>query len=62
MEEPNFESLLSELDLRDMAGFTRNFVEDLRNALNTELDWKKKLTGVACYAWEWAVREQADCS
>ena len=38
MEEPNFESLLSELDLRDMAGFTRNFVEDLRNALNTELD------------------------
>ena len=27
MEEPDFESLLSEFDLRDMAGFTRNFVE-----------------------------------
>ena len=50
MEEPNFESLLSELDLRDMAGFTRNFVEDLRNALNTELDLEEETdwSGVLC--------------
>ena len=50
MNEPSFESLLSEFDLRDMAGFTRNFVEDLRSALTTELyleedtDW----SGVLC--------------
>ena len=50
MDEPSFESLLSEFDLRDMAGFTRNFVEDLRSALTTELyleedtDW----SGVLC--------------
>ena len=50
MEEPNFASLLSELDLRDMAGFTRNFVEDLRNALNTELDLEEETdwSGVLC--------------
>ena len=50
VEEPNFESLLSELDLRDMAGFTRNFVEDLRNALNTELDLEEETdwSGVLC--------------
>ena len=50
MEEPNFESLLSKLDLRDMAGFTRNFVEDLRNALITELDLEEEndWSGVLC--------------
>ena len=33
-----------------MAGFTRNFVEDLRNALNTELDLEEETdwSGVLC--------------
>ena len=50
MEEPDFESLLSEFDLRDMAGFTRNFVEDLRNALTVELDLEEETdwSGVLC--------------
>tara|TARA_Y100000768_G_scaffold229806_1_gene173525 strand:+ start:582 stop:1631 length:1050 start_codon:yes stop_codon:yes gene_type:complete len=50
MDEPNFESLLSEFDLRDMAGFTRNFVEDLRSALTTELDLEEDTdwSGVIC--------------
>ena len=62
MEEPNFESLLSELDLRNMAGFTRNFVEDLRNALDTELDLEEETdwSGVLCLGMGGS--EQADCS
>ena len=50
MSEPNFQSLLSEFDLRDMAGFTRSFVDDLRVAMSVELhigkdtDWG----GVLC--------------
>ena len=38
MSEPNFEELLSELDHRNMAGFTRKFVDDLSAAMSTELD------------------------
>ena len=38
MSEPNFEELLSELDRRNMAGFTRKFVDDLSAAMSTELD------------------------
>ena len=38
MSEPNFEELLSELDHRNMAGFTRKFVDDLRASMSTELD------------------------
>ena len=50
MDEPDFESLLSEFDLRDMAGFTRNFVEDLRSSLTIELDLEeeKDWSGVLC--------------
>ena len=44
MEEPDFESLLSEFDLRDMAGFTRNFVEDLKSSLTVELDLEEELS------------------
>ena len=38
MSEPNFEELLSELDRRNMAGFTRKFVDDLSASMSTELD------------------------
>ena len=38
MSEPNFEELLSELDHRNMAGFTRKFVDDLSASMSTELD------------------------
>ena len=41
MSEPDFVTLMSEYDLRDMAGFTRVFVEDLRVALSTELGMKE---------------------
>ena len=50
MSEPDFEELLSELDHRDMAGFTRKFVEDLQASMSTnsglaaESDWN----GVLC--------------
>ena len=50
MSEPNFEELLSELDHRNMAGFTRKFVDDLSASMSTELgmvedsDWN----GVLC--------------
>ena len=50
MDEPDFESLLSEFDLRDMAGFTRKFVEDLRSSLTTGLDLEEDTdwSGVLC--------------
>ena len=50
MDEPDFESLLSEFDLRDMAGFTRKFVEDLRSSLTTGLDLEEETdwSGVLC--------------
>ncbi len=50
MDEPDFESLLSEFDLRDMAGFTRKFVEDLRLSLTTGLDLEEDTdwSGVLC--------------
>ena len=38
MSEPNFEELLSELDHRNMAGFTSKFVDDLSASMSTELD------------------------
>ena len=38
MSEPIFEELLSELDHRNMAGFTRKFVDDLSASMSTELD------------------------
>ena len=38
MSEPNFEELLSELDRRNMAGFTRKFVDDMSASMSTELD------------------------
>ena len=50
MSEPDFEELLSELDPRDMAGFTRKFVDDLQTSMSTGLgmvedsDWN----GVLC--------------
>ena len=50
MSEPDFEELLSELDPRDMAGFTRKFVDDLHASMSTSLgmvedsDWN----GVLC--------------
>ena len=37
MSEPDFEELLSELDPRDMAGFTRKFVDDLQTSMSTAL-------------------------
>ena len=50
MSEPDFEELISELDPRDMAGFTRKFVDDLRASMSASLgmvedaDWN----GVLC--------------
>ncbi len=50
MSDPDFEEMLSRLDPRDMAGFTRKFVDDLRSSMNTSLgleedsDWN----GVLC--------------
>ena len=50
MSEPDFEDLLSELDPRDMAGFTRKFVDDLQSSMSADLgivedsDWN----GVLC--------------
>ncbi len=50
MSSPDFQSLLSQFDSRDMAGFTRNFVKDLKSAFTAELgieedtDW----SGVLC--------------
>ena len=50
MSEPVFEDLLSELDPRDMAGFTRKFVDDLQSSMSADLgivedsDWN----GVLC--------------
>jgi glucose/mannose-6-phosphate isomerase len=50
MSEPDFKELLSGLDPRDMAGFTRKFVNDLQASMSTELglaedsDWN----GVLC--------------
>ena len=37
MSEPDFEDLLSELDPRDMAGFTRKFVDDLQSSMSADL-------------------------
>ncbi len=50
MEGPDFESLLSEFDLRDMAGFTRKFVEDLKSSFTVELDLEEETdwSGVLC--------------
>ena len=50
MSEPDFVTLLGELDLRDMSSFTREFVDDLRAAMDTEVslendsDW----SGILC--------------
>ena len=50
MSEPDFEELLSELDPRGMADFTRKFVDDLRASMSAEFgltedsDWN----GVLC--------------
>ena len=50
MSEPDFEELLSELDHRDMAGFTRKFADDLQASMSTspglaaDSDWN----GVLC--------------
>ena len=50
MSEPDFTELLLNLDKRDMAGYTRNFVDDLRSSMSIEVgieednDW----SGVLC--------------
>ena len=50
MSEPDFNELLLNLDKRDMAGYTRNFVDDLRSSMSIEVgieednDW----SGVLC--------------
>ena len=50
MSESDFEELLSELDPRDMAGFTRKFVDDLHSAMSTSLDMAEDSdwNGVVC--------------
>lgn len=50
MTERDFEKLLAEFDLRDMAGFTRLFVDDLRAAmsLKTGLEGDTDWSGVLC--------------
>jgi len=50
ISEPNFKDLLSHLDKRDMAGFTRSFVNDLRASTSIEIDIErdKDWSGVLC--------------
>ncbi len=50
MSEPNFEELISELDPLDMAGFTRNFVDDLQASMSTSpgLSEDSEWNGVLC--------------
>jgi glucose/mannose-6-phosphate isomerase len=50
MSEPDFNKLLSKYDRRDMAGFTRKFVEDLGTAISAEMDIGEDSdwTGVIC--------------
>ena len=38
MTEPDFNDLLSRFDLRDMAGFTRKFVDDIRSSMSATID------------------------
>ena len=50
IREPDFDDLLSKFDKRDMSGFTRNFVDDLRASMSIDVnieednDW----SGVLC--------------
>ena len=50
MTEPDFNDLLSRFDLRDMAGFTRKFVDDLRSSMSATIDIAEDsdLRGVIC--------------
>ena len=50
ISEPNFKDLLSRLDKRDMVGFTRNFVDDLRASTSKEIDIEHDTdwSGVLC--------------
>ncbi len=50
MSEPDFRELLSELDPRGMAVFTRKFVDDLQASMSAELDISEDLdwNGVLC--------------
>ena len=50
MTEPVFNDLLSKLDNRDMAGFTRKFVDDIRASMSIEvgIEEDKDWSGVLC--------------
>tara|TARA_B110000495_G_C23015069_1_gene600998 strand:- start:438 stop:1478 length:1041 start_codon:yes stop_codon:yes gene_type:complete len=50
MEEYNIDELIKNLDTRDMAGFTRRFVDDLESSFNIEIDVEKDFdwSGVLC--------------
>ena len=46
----DFESLLAKYDKSDLAGFTRNFVNDLNAAISAEIEIEADMdwTGVVC--------------
>jgi len=50
MSEDDFGKLLKEYDKRDMAGFTRSFVQDFENAIGAEIDIEedRDWSGVIC--------------
>jgi glucose/mannose-6-phosphate isomerase len=50
MSEPDFSTLLDELDVRDMAGFTRKFVSDISASLDAKIDLEEDSdwSGVIC--------------
>jgi len=50
ISEPDFNDLLSTFDKRDMAGFTRKFVDDLRSSMSIEVDIREDndWSGVLC--------------
>ena len=50
MRSEDMESLLEKFDSRDMAGYTRRFIDDFEKAVNVELDIPKDVdwTGIVC--------------
>jgi glucose-6-phosphate isomerase len=50
MSSEDMDKLLEKLDLQDMAGCTRRFIDDFEQAVNSKLDIQKDIdwTGVLC--------------
>ena len=50
MSSEDMDQLLEKLDLQDMAGYTRRFIDDFEQAVNSKLDIQKDIdwTGVLC--------------